>query len=156
MNAKRWTIAFFSCAAIGLGVFGLMVAQVTSVERMEYEGAVARIDSVRTTFANPEPVVHTNAAGELEIDELPNEPASRIRTLHVLAYRGEAEGLVQVDIPVWFLRMKDPAIRFVLDDTGVNLKELGLSINDLRRRGPRVIVDERRPNGDLVLLWTEG
>ena len=22
--------------------------------------------------------------------------------------------------------------------------------------GPRVIVDERRPNGDLVLLWTEG
>jgi hypothetical protein len=56
---------------------------------------------------------------------------------------------------MWFLRLKEPAARFALRRTGVDLAELGLRSSRLRSYGPAVIFDEVYANGDLVLIWTE-
>jgi len=156
MNTRRWILLCLLVPALGLSVFALAVSRVSHVERMKWERVSARADSVRATFSDPQPVVTTDDEGHLVVGPVRNPQQRSIHTLHVLAYRRSIGRLVQVDVPVWFLRLKAPAIRFAMRETGVDLQELGLTVADIRRHGPRILVDERRPGEDRVLVWTEG
>ena len=40
-------------------------------------------------------------------------------------------------------------------DTGFDVDALKLTASDLERAGARVILDETRPGGDRLLVWTE-
>jgi hypothetical protein len=75
--------------------------------------------------------------------------------LRVLAYRAPQQRLVHADVPFWFLKVKGPAVRYALRDTGLDLDRLDVSLADLERYGVCLILDETRANGDRLLVWTE-
>lgn len=127
MNAKRVLIALAVGAVVGWTIFGVMVARVTTVERIGDAQSRERFEQVRSGFEDPSPRLSVGEGGELSWQPRPEGDVAEIESLRVLAYRGPVDGLVQVDVPLWFLRLNEPAI----------------------------IVDERRPNGDHVLIWTE-
>jgi hypothetical protein len=155
MNPKRWLWALLVAAAIGLGVFGIVVSRVTTAERVTPSEVTERFEAIRARFEDPRPMLTMGPGGEIERRPPPTETATRARVLHVTAYRGPLEGLVQVDVPLWFLRMKGPALRYVLRDTGIDLRALGLTARDLERYGPAIVMDEVSGSGDRVLVWTE-
>lgn len=155
MNAKRWLWALLVAAAIGIGVFGVVLSRVTTAERVAPSEVSGRFESIRARFEDPRPMLTLGAGGEIERRSPSALSADRAHVVHIMAYRGPVQGLVQIDVPLWFLRMKGPALRYILRDTGIDLHALGLTARDLERFGPAIVMDEVSSSGDRVLVWTE-
>ena len=100
-------------------------------------------------------MVRVDTHGGLSVRSPLQGEVRSIRTLHVLVYRASIERLVRVDIPVWFLKIKAPALRFLMRDTGLDLQEFGITLRELQRHGPCIVLDETSANGDRIFLWTE-
>jgi hypothetical protein len=104
---------------------------------------------------SPPPLVQRDASGNFVRHE--SEPTtSRAATQpHALAYYVGGQRLVRADVPLWFFKVKGPAVRYTLRDTGFDLDALNLTATDLERAGARVILDETWFSGDRLLVWTE-
>ena len=99
-------------------------------------------------FKDQEPVLHRK--------EWSGEPARRLTTLYVLAYDGKAGKLVRVNVPFWLLRMAPSGnVRFLDDNVDFNSERSHLTIEDLERHGPGLVLDQRDRRGAQVLVWTE-
>jgi hypothetical protein len=146
-------IAAIALAAIA--VFGTLAWRSITVEQLEPDRAARRFDQQRALYAGQEPVLRRDASGDLQ----PSRPAAgdavQVKELRVLAYRSAEARLVSVSLPFWFLKMKGPPLKYTLRDTGLDLERLGITPADLERYGPALILDEIRPNGDRLLVWTE-
>jgi hypothetical protein len=84
-------------------------------------------------------------------------PAIKLETLRVLAYDIHAEKLVRVSIPFWLLRLAPTRHVSFLSDTGIDFDSdrVRLTLDDLERRGPGLILDQADHRGSQVLVWTE-
>lgn len=81
--------------------------------------------------------------------------ATKLTTLHVLAWNPEDGRLARFELPFWMLRLKSTPIQFGtyasgLDETGVRLRT-----EDIERHGPGVILDFELDQGERVLLWAD-
>jgi hypothetical protein len=156
LGARRLLLLLGAAGVAGIGVFGVMLWQATTVERRDGADAARAFDRARAGLGRTQPIVETGADGVVRrVLDPPGDPGGRVTTLRVLAFRASAERLVAVEIPFWFVRLKGPAIRIPLRDTGFDLDRLGISPAELQRYGPGLVLDERRLSGDRVLVWTE-
>ena len=62
---------------------------------------------------------------------------------------------MEVDVPLWFVGVKGPAMQFALRGTSIDFQSLGVTAAELQRAGAAVVLDETRSNGDRILAWTE-
>lgn len=121
----------------------------------EFAGARARFAAERPLIeiqGNKDPIVHR--------DLIPaNASAHRIESLRVLAYDDRAGKLVRVSIPFWLLRMMPSRHLSFLNDEGIDVDidadRVRLTIDDIERRGPGLILDEKDRRGSQVLVWAE-
>ena len=84
-------------------------------------------------------------------------PAAKLDTLRVLAYDTRANKLVNVSIPMWLLRLA-PSNKFsFMKDNGIDFDSdrMHISMDDIDRRGPGLILDQVERRGSQVLVWTE-
>lgn len=102
-----------------------------------------------------EPLLRVEADGRVMRRQLEPANVTAASRLRVLAYRSSLRRVVQADVPFWFLKVKGPAIRMSLRDTGLDLDRLGLTPTELQRYGARLVLDELRPSGDRLLVWME-
>jgi len=79
--------------------------------------------------------------------------------LTLLGWSSSEEKLLRVDYPRWFVRLKTAAsfnlgtmISVARGDWGH--LDLSVTFDDLRRRGPGLLLDHRIENGSRILLWT--
>jgi hypothetical protein len=81
---------------------------------------------------------------------------ARLVALRVLAYDTHGSKLVNVSIPFWLIRMA-PSRRFSFINSGVDFDSdrVHLTLDDLERRGPGLILDQADRRGSQVLVWTE-
>ena len=78
----------------------------------------------------------------------------RIELLLGAGDRGGAGVLVKVTVPFWLLRMKmHGAINF--GNNSMTLEELKLTVGDLDRLGPSLVLDQASEGGDRVLVWSQ-
>jgi hypothetical protein len=97
-------------------------------------------------------VVHRSEAAPVTGD------AAKLKTLRAMVYDPDEGRMVNIDIPFWLLRLAPSGGRFsFLNDNGVSFdaERVRLTIEDLERRGPGLVLDQRDRNGSLVLVWTE-
>jgi len=91
-------------------------------------------------------VVHRTLTGERR----------QINALHVLTYQAATGKIVRVDIPGWLLQLSSVGGHFRLANLdaiqGDNEK---VTIEDLERHGPGLILDMSGRRGTQVLIWTE-
>ena len=80
-------------------------------------------------------------------------------TLTLLVWSSSEEKLLRVDYPRWFVRIKTMSsfnlgtmISVARGDWGH--LDLSVTFDDLRRRGPGLLLDHRNENGSRILLWT--
>ena len=141
--------AFFIYRHVNTTFVGTEHAQVEFTQaRARFEGQQPLIE-IRH---DDEPIIHRElikgAAGSKKLD-----------ALRVLAYDQRARKLVRVSIPFWLLRMAPSKNLSFLNDNGINVDvdsdRVRLTLEDLERRGPGLLIDSKDRRGSLVLVWTE-
>jgi hypothetical protein len=170
-SRKTW-ISILIAAVIVVGVLALTVvggtaffiyrhvhSEFTNDQSAEQEFASARVrfsgqQALIEIKRDDEPVVHR--------DLIPRSGSAGTRkpeTLRVLAYDDNAGKLVRVSIPFWLLRMLPTHNLSFLNDEGIDVDidsdHLRLTVDDLDRRGPGLLLDHKDRRGSQVLVWTE-
>jgi hypothetical protein len=125
----------------------------TETAQSEFTQARARFDGQQPLIElrhDDDPIIHR---------ELMKATAERqkLETLRVLAYDRHAGKLVRVSIPFWLLRMAPSRNLSFLSDNGIDVdsERVRLTVDDLERRGPGLLIDTKDRRGSLVLVWTE-
>jgi hypothetical protein len=142
-------------AVAGIGVFAFWALRSVSIEPSSPHDALQRFTEVRSTLKG-EPILQFGADGRRAHRSAPRtSQQSHLSSLRVLAYRAREARLIRAAVPFWFLKVKGPAVQYVLRDTGLDLDRLGVTPADLERYGAGVVLDQSRSNGDRLLVWTE-
>ena len=132
----------------------ILIWRSVHVDQADAADARRRFEEVRHDFPSA-PLVVWDAAGRLTRNAPRAARGPRPSQLHVLLYRLREERLVRADVPLWFFKVKGPAMNYALRGTGFDLAALGLTAADLEEAGAGLVVDETRTNGDRLLAWTE-
>ncbi len=113
--------------------------------------------------------VHAKFPGRALIEIQDGEPApfgdrsheavSRVEltTLHVLAWDPDDDHLARVEIPFWLLRLKSGPIGFSSYAAGLRSDRVRLTVEDIERHGPGIVVDvsDPRRNRGRALVWAD-
>jgi hypothetical protein len=146
----------FVIAMAGVGVYFL--SQNFETRTATAESAASEFDAIRAKFAGQKALIELDERGNFLKANTGREPApgtSRPETLYVMAYDPDDGGLVTVTVPFWLLRMKMSNAQIDLGGNRVELEDLKLTIEDLDRLGPTLVLDQRAEGGDRVLVWSQ-
>ena len=119
--------------------------------------ASVEFEQVKTQFTGQKPLIELDERGHF-LRANPDRPANsdrrRPEKLYVLAFDPDDERIVKVTIPFWLLRLKH---RGTIDFNGgqLELEDLKLTVEDLERFGPTLIVDHKATSGERVLVWSQ-
>jgi hypothetical protein len=125
------------------------------------ENADTEFAQTRARFAGQQALIEIRRGDEpiLHRELVPRAgPVSKpLDSLRVLAYDTRARKLVHVSIPFWLLRMAPSKHLSFLNDNGIDFDSdrVHLTLEDLERRGPGLILDQADRRGSQVLVWTE-
>jgi hypothetical protein len=146
----------FVIAMAGAGIY--FVSQNFETRTATAESAADEFDAVRAKFAGQKALIELDERGNFVKANTGREGtpgAGRPETLYVMAYDPDDGGLVKVSIPFWLLRMKANNARIDLGGNRMELEDLKLTIEDLDRLGPTLVLDQRNEGGDRVLVWSQ-
>jgi len=119
--------------------------------------ATVEFERVKTQFAGQKPLIELDRNGRFlraNTDRPAPPHATAPDQLHVLAFDPSDGRIVQFNIPFWLLRMKTGNARIDLNGNRMDLEDLRLTVQDLERQGPALIVDHQAADGDRVLVWS--
>jgi hypothetical protein len=123
------------------------------------ENATEQFSRMRARFAGQRPLIEITHGDEPVVHRelVKGEAGPRLDSIRVLAYDRRAGKLVRVSIPFWLLRLVPSNHFSFLNDNGIDIDSdrIRLTIDDLERRGPGLVLDTRDRRGSEVLIWTE-
>ena len=166
-NRKTWiSVLIASVLVVGIlavsavGGTAYFIYRHVNTQFTPTEDAEQQFAATRARFAGQQPLIEFGKDDEprLHREVIPKTmPATKLETLRVLAYDTRARKLVTVSIPMWLLRLS-PSDKFsFLSDNGIDFDSdrVRLTIDDLERRGPGLVLDQTERRGSQVLVWTE-
>jgi len=168
MSNKRTWISIIVAAVIIVGILAVSAVGGTAyfiyrhvhTQFTPVENADRQFADARARFAGQQPLIEMRKGDEpfLHREVIPKEmPAAKLDTLRVLAYDTRANKLVNVSIPMWLLRLA-PSNKFsFMKDNGIDFDSdrMHISLDDIERRGPGLILDQADRRGSQVLVWAE-
>lgn len=118
--------------------------------------AAREFEAVKAGFAGQKPLIELDSHGRFlkAHTNRPSAPNAPPEHLHVIAFDPPKGRIVRFSLPFWILRMKANAT-IDLNGDRMNLEDLRLTIEDLERFGPTLIVDHTAPDGERVLVWSK-
>jgi hypothetical protein len=167
-NRKTW-VSVAIAAVIIAGVLAVSAVGGTAyfifrhvqTQFVPTDNAARQFQDARARFAGQQPLLEVRKGEDdpvLHREVIPNAmPATKLEVLRVLAYDTHANKLVNVSIPMWLLRLA-PTHKFsFLNDNGIDFDSdrVHLTLDDLERRGPGLLLDQTDRRGSQVLVWTE-
>lgn len=168
-NRRTW-VSVLIAAVIIVGVLAIAVVGGTAYFFYRHihatvtppEDADTQFAQARARFAGQQPLIEIRKDDEpiLHREVVPQRSASTkpLVALRVLAYDNRERKLIRVSIPFWLLRLA-PAGKKVsfLNDNGIDFDtdRVHLTLEDLERRGPGLVLDQADRRGSQVLVWTE-
>jgi len=168
MSTRKTWISVLIAAVIIVGVLAVSAVGGTAyfiyhhvhTQFTPTESADRQFAEARARFAGQRPLIEIRKDDEpiVNRDMIPKTmPAAKLETLRVLAYDTRANKLVNVSIPMWLLRMA-PSNKFsFMKDNGIDFDSdrVHLTMEDVDRRGPGLLLDQADRRGSQVLVWTE-
>jgi hypothetical protein len=156
MRATHIGLLTGAAAVLGFTIFGFLAWNATTILESSRTDALRRFEEVRARFGSAPPMLHVDDGSQLvPVTRDPIEAAPPPKRLHVLVYRTREQRLVQTAVPLWFYRLKGPAVEYAFRDTGFDPRRLGATADDLERHGPGVVLDQEKASGDRLLIWLE-
>ena len=111
-------------------------------------------DSVRARFKGRPPMIEVVnlKAGDVKIQRVAHPEGRRAETVHVLTWKAEDGQMLKTDLPLWLMRFSSLN---VLSHLGLAPSKFRLTVEDLKRFGPGIVVDHRQPGQNQILIWLE-
>ena len=143
-------------AMAGIGIY--FFSQNISARTVSTSTATSEFDSVRARFTGQRALIELDERGNfLRANTDRKGPANpkRPENLYVLAFDPDDGSLVRLSIPFWLLRLKVKGATIDLNGRQMELEDLKLTIEDLERFGPTLVLDQVNDGGDRVLVWSQ-
>lgn len=129
-----------------------------SAEFVDQATADQQFERIRGRFAGQAPLIALDPDGGRARVRSEGRPAfaGELAALNVAVYDPRANKLVRFTVPFWLVQLGHDGEISIGDGAldGVRGAEK-LTVKDLEALGPGLLVDERKPDGDRVLVWTE-
>lgn len=164
-KVKAWIWVLVAIVAIGLlGIVAMAGAglyffsQHIDTRTASPANAAHEFDQIRHRFADQKPLIELDAHGRYlrsHTDRKPPRKVASPESINVLAFDPDDGRIVRVSIPFWLVRMKMNGATIDLNGNHMNLEDLRLTVEDLERFGPTLIVDHHNVSGERVLVWSE-
>jgi hypothetical protein len=147
---------------VGVAVVGgvaWLVYQDSAVEESAStpEQASASFEGVRSRFTGQAPLVRIDAGGEPHVT--PRAGASRegdgLDSLQVLVWEPRQGKVTRLQVPFWLVRLGGAASHMRINGKEHDLQQLHLTVEDVERAGPGLLLDHADDDGSHVLIWTE-
>ena len=168
MSTRKTWISIVIAAVIVVGIVAVSAVGGTAffiyrhvhTQFVQSDNADRQFADARARFAGQQPLIEMRKGDEpfLHREIIPKEmPATKLDTLRVLAYDTRANKLVNVSIPMWLLRMAPSNNFSFMKDNGIDFDsdKVHITLDDLERRGPGLLLDQADRRGSQVLVWTE-
>ncbi|HMF58816.1 MAG TPA: hypothetical protein VK595_00510 [Vicinamibacterales bacterium] len=143
-------------AMAGIGIY--FFSQHIETRSETPAGAARSFEQISTRFTGQKPLIELDERGHYLRSNTDRKPAPDAKTpeaLHVMAFEPNDGRIVRVDIPFWLLRLKLRGSAIDFNGNRMELEDLKLTVEDLERYGPSLIVDHRAQTGQRVLVWSQ-
>jgi hypothetical protein len=162
-KVKTWVWVIVGIVAVGIlcvitmAAAGLWFVK-SHVDIRPTTTAAANVDfqSVRKRFESQRPLIELDDRGNF-LHANTDRPAGTVapQTLNVLVFDSSQERVVRMSLPFWLLRLKMHGTRFDVGGGNVDLAKLRVTVEDLERYGPTLILDHKESDGTRVLVWSQ-
>jgi hypothetical protein len=162
-KVKTWVWVVVGVVAVGiLGIVAMAAAGLwfvrshVDVKQTTSAAASTDFESVRAGFASQKPLIELDDRGDF-IRANTDRPNGTVQpqALHVMAFDPDDEKVVRMELPFWLLRLKSGGSHFSMNGESVDLAKLHLTVEDLERYGPTLILDHKDRKGAHVLVWSQ-
>jgi hypothetical protein len=162
-KVKAWVWVVIGVVVFGiLGVIAMAAAGLwfvkshIDIRTTTTAAATEDFQTVRQRFATQKPLIELDEHGSFLRANV-DRPAGteRPQTLNVMAFDPHDEKVVRMELPFWLLRLKGAGGRFDIGRSNVDLARMRLTVEDLERYGPILILDQKDPDGSRVLVWSQ-
>lgn len=133
------------------GVMAFLVLRTIESKQAPAATAAATFDEVRRTFPPRPPLVEVVdlRRAQVRVHRTPDAPRKPVDKLHFLVYDPSDQGMMRGSMPAWVTRLR-------VSITGVggwSFSDLHITMEDIERYAPGIIVDFTTPDGEQVLVW---
>ena len=164
-RSKIPTWVWIIVGIVTLGILGVItlaaaglwfVRSHVNVQPTTVAAATTDFQAIRDRFANQKPLIELDDRGNFvhANTDRPNG-TKRPESLNVMAFDAREEHVVRVEIPFWILRLKTRGTLVDVGSGNIDLQKLRLTVDDLERFGPTLIVDHKDMNGSRVVVWSQ-
>jgi hypothetical protein len=162
-KVKTWVWVIVGIAVFGiLGVIAMAAAGLyflkshVDMRTTTVAAATQDFQSIRQRFAAQKPLIELDEQGSFlraNVDR-PNG-TQRPQTLNIMAFDPHDEKVIRMELPFWMLRLKSGGSRFDIGRSNVDLARMRITVEDLERYGPILILDQKDNDGSRVLVWSQ-
>jgi hypothetical protein len=138
---------------VGLAVV-IVLRNAEAVASAERE-AVIEFDRVRAQFPPRPPLIEIvdPRQGAIRVNRPPASAERRhVAAFHVLAWAAADQKLVRTSAPVWLMRL---SLQNMASTLGLGGGPWNLTVADVERYGPGLILDFNQTGGGRVLVWVQ-
>jgi hypothetical protein len=162
-KVKTWVwvvVGIVVCGILGVIVMaaaGLwFVKSHVNIRPTTVAAATEDFQTIRQRFATQKPLIELDERGSF-LRANTDRPAGtqRPQTLNIIAFDPHDEKMVRVDVPFWVLRLKGGGGKFDIGRSNVDLARMRITVEDLERYGPILILDQKDTDGSRVLVWSQ-
>ena len=162
-KVKTWVWVVVGVFALCvLGVIALAAAGIwfarshIDIQNATTTSATDDFQRVRDRFAGQQPLIELDDRGHV-VRTHTDRPMSDLRpdSLYVMAFDPDDGRIVRLTIPFWLLRLKMRGTRINVGGDDFDLEDLKMTVEDLERYGPTLIVDHKGEDGERVLVWSQ-
>jgi hypothetical protein len=137
-------------ALAGTGAF--IVFRNLSVTRPTSSDAAVQIDALRRRFPARPPLIDIDdpLRGRVHVNHPPlSAPLKHLQEFEILAWQADEGKLVHTRAPIWMMRFSTLSL---LSEFGLAPRSMRLTVDDVERYGPGVVLDFTSPRGDRALV----
>jgi hypothetical protein len=147
---------FVFVAIVGVSLGAWLFASAFDRDTADEPAAAASFEEIRQRFARTGPVLHVVEHEKAILSRQPpaEAPARRLERLEVMVWDPDDKGLSRVTLPFWLLRLKTGPID-MSSTVMLNHHPIDLTVEQIERYGPALLLDHQAQDGDRLLIWTE-
>jgi hypothetical protein len=146
----------FLFAIVGVGSAVWLFMRAVNVASADAKTAERNFDEIRQKFGGVTPVLEIRDDEPTVARQPPEQTTGeRLTSLRVVAWDDDDERFTQIDVPFWLLRLKKGPIEFSHREEVFGRQRLRLTVEQLERYGPTLVLDHQPRRGGHVIVWTE-
>ena len=145
-------VALCGLALAGLGAY-FVLGTLETRDASEAE-ALREMDAVRARFGARRPLVEIADVrrADIRINRLQGAGGLRVTTLHIINWNPKSRELVRTELPLWLMQFSSINL---LSQLGVVPAGLRLTVSDIKRYGPGIVVDYGSLGSVRLMVWAD-